>query len=81
MVRPFMCAGVPRRVSLAGGRLPQWRDDGHELLFQAPAWTRHVFFDLGASFAMNHDGQQFTFRMTATGSTVVMIQNWQMLLK
>jgi hypothetical protein len=30
---------------------------------------------------MSPDAQQFTFRMTATGSTAVMVQNWKSLLK
>jgi serine/threonine-protein kinase len=50
-------------------------------LFSAPAWTRHVSFDIGTSYGMSPDAQQFTFRMTATGSTAVLVQNWKTLLK
>jgi Tol biopolymer transport system component len=52
-----------------------------KVLFAAPAWTRHLFFDAGTSFAMSADARQFTFRMTASAPAAVFVQNWQALLK
>ncbi len=107
VVRPFLRDGPAQRISLTGGRLPYWRADGRELLFQdpdgrvmsvdvqlqpsltlgnphalftAPSWTRHLFFDIGTSYGMSADAQQFTARMTATSATAVLVQNWQALL-
>jgi serine/threonine-protein kinase len=50
-------------------------------LFAAPGWTRHNFFDSGTPFGVSSDGQQFTFRMSATSSAAVLVQNWRTLVK
>jgi Tol biopolymer transport system component len=36
-VRPFLKPGAPTRVSVTPGALPQWRGDGRELFWEAPA--------------------------------------------
>ena len=36
-VRPFLRPGAPTRVSVTPGALPQWRGDGRELFWEAPA--------------------------------------------
>jgi dipeptidyl aminopeptidase/acylaminoacyl peptidase len=36
-VRPFLRPGAPTRVSVIPGALPQWRGDGRELFWEAPA--------------------------------------------
>jgi WD40 repeat protein len=50
-------------------------------LFSAPGWSRHNFFDIGTSFDVSPDGQQFVVRMTATGTTAVLVRDWRALLR
>jgi hypothetical protein len=55
-------------------------------LIMAPAWSRHTFFDIETSYDVSPDGQRFAFRMSATratkrGTALVLVQNWQALLK
>jgi eukaryotic-like serine/threonine-protein kinase len=45
-------------------------------IFQAPGWSRHNFHDIPAPFDMSADGQLFGFRLTPTGTTAVVVQNW-----
>jgi len=51
------------------------------VLFTAPGWTRHLFFDTGTSFDASPDGKLFAVRLTATLSAAVLVQNWTSLLK
>jgi serine/threonine-protein kinase len=60
---------------------PQFTFGTPRVLFASPGWTRHVFFDIGTSYDVSHDGQQFAFRMTATVPTAVLVQNWRSLVK
>jgi hypothetical protein len=45
-------------------------------LFQAPGWTRPLFFDLGTPYDVSPDGELFAVRMTASGTSAVLVQNW-----
>jgi len=53
-VRPFLRSGAPTRVSGSSGANPQWRADGRELFWQAPApedRTRTVLYSAELAIA------------------------------
>jgi serine/threonine-protein kinase len=45
-------------------------------LFQAPGWSRPLFFDAGTPYDVSPDGELFAVRMTASSTTAVLVQNW-----
>lgn len=58
-----------------------FRHSPPRVLFAAPAWSRHNFFDVGTSYDVSPDGQRFAMRMTATVPNAVLIRNWKALLR
>lgn len=51
------------------------------MLFRAPGWTRPLFFDRGTSYDVSPDGQLFAVRLTASGTSAVLVQNWMTRLR
>lgn len=61
-------------ATVAGGADFEVR--GVSMLFRAPGWTRPMFFDSATPYDASPDGERFAVRLTASGTSAVLVQHW-----